>query len=393
MNSIVITGYGAVSPFGVGVDRLWNGVRAGRSGIAYIPSLSRSLGRSVVGGSIPGFSYGFGVDPLEKAAIAAAGEALHDARLDPAGCGVALCLGTSKGGVRRFESDHRRLHAGKRGAPAGKARWFSPDGAGNAVAEALGLTGPRRTVVAACATGLYAILAGAELLRRDETVEAVVAGGADASLSPLVLASFDRLGVLSPTGVVRPFAAGRDGFVLGEGAGLVVLERESDARRRGARVRAVLAGAARGTDPTSLTGFAPEGKCLERVIRRALVAAGCVPADIGCVNAHGTGTVLGDAVEARALAAVFGPGGVPASSTKSMIGHLLGAAGAVELIVAVLALENGFIPPTTNFEDADPSCPVDCVPNEGRAAAIRRAMTVSFGFGGHIGAAVLEKGE
>jgi 3-oxoacyl-[acyl-carrier-protein] synthase II len=262
-----------------------------------------------------------------------------------------------------------------------------------------GLHGPTFSVVSACASGTQAIGEAARLIRTGGA-QLVICGGSDAGMHPLALAAFGNMRAVSrrndePERASRPFDADRDGFVLGEGAGVLVLETLAHAQRRGARVYAEVAGHGTSTDAFHITSPDQEGTGAALSMRRALHDAGLGPSDIDYINAHGTSTPLNDAVETRAIHAVFGEHAyrIPISSTKSMIGHLLGAAGAVEAIACIKSLETGVIHPTINYETPDPDCDLDYVPNQARETHPRTALSNSFGFGGHNGTVIFKAWE
>jgi 3-oxoacyl-[acyl-carrier-protein] synthase II len=266
---------------------------------------------------------------------------------------------------------------------------LAPETVPHTVAREFGVQGPVMNLSSACATGVQSVMVAAGWIR-DGRCERVLAGASESSLHPLYLAGFRKMGVLSEAGRVRPFDKRRDGFVMGEGAGVFFLESLASARRRGARVYAELAGWAFGCDAHHATRFNSNGRRMADTLVRALRAAGAPAESLGYVNAHGTGTVLNDALETQALVSLF-PGKSPlVSSTKGATGHLLGATGAVELAFSLLALRDGRVPPTLNMEEPETDR-LDFVPNRSRAADVRRVASLSFGFGGSLAAVVAEK--
>lgn len=267
-----------------------------------------------------------------------------------------------------------------------------PEVVNNAVALEVGARGPRRNIIAACATGAYAIAVGAQWIEQ-ELCDVVLAGSAEALPTPLIRAGFQQMGVLTQEPVMRPFDRRRSGFWIGEGAGVVVLESEHHAIRRGAPVRAQLAGWALGCDAHSAVAFNSNGRVIARVILEALSRAGIAKEAVQHVNAHGTATSLNDWVETLALQEAFGSHArnLAISATKSCTGHLLGAAGSVEFILTLAALRSAWAPPTLHWEEPDPRCPLDYVPGSGREMAIDTAMSLSFGFGGPIAVLVARK--
>jgi 3-oxoacyl-[acyl-carrier-protein] synthase II len=246
----------------------------------------------------------------------------------------------------------------------------------------LGAHGPGFSVSSACATGSHAIGEAKRMLERGEA-DVVVAGGTEAAITPLCVAAFKRMGALSREGVSRPFDARRDGFVMGEGAGVIVMERADHARARGAKILGYVAGYGASNDAFHMTQPDAEGRGAEKAMRAALADAGVTPQQVGYINAHGTSTPFNDRIETRAIHAVFNGDHPPVSSTKSAIGHLLGAAGAVEAVAVLGALQRGLLPPTLNFEEPDPDCDLDYIPDGPREApGIEVALSNSFGFGG-----------
>jgi 3-oxoacyl-[acyl-carrier-protein] synthase II len=264
------------------------------------------------------------------------------------------------------------------------------DMAAGYVSIVLGAKGPNVATVSACASGGHAVGDAAEIIKRGDA-DAMIAGGAEAAVAPTALAGFTAMRALStrnhdPGRACRPFDAERDGFVLGEGAGIIVLESLDHARQRGARIYGEVVGYGTSGDAHHISAPAPDGEGMARAMLNAITDAGIDPGDIDYVNAHAPGTPMGDEFEVGAIKRLFGTNGAdvpPVSSTKSMTGHLLGAAGAVELIACLMAIRDGIIPPTINQESRDPECDIDCVPNQSRPAPVRTALSNSFGFGGH----------
>ena len=398
---VVVTGLGAVTPLGTGAPALWAGLRAGRSGIGPITRFDPAAFKVRFGGEVRGFDPEavFGpkaarrLDRFAQFGLAAALEAVRDAGLDLAGkdpgrCGVVL--GTGVGGMGVFEDECGRYHA------AGPARTspflvprMMPNAAAAAISIHLGLTGPCSAVSSACASASDAIAAAGDLIRSGR-VDVVVAGGAEAALTPVGLAGFCAARSLSerndtPERASRPFDRDRDGFVLGEGAGVIVLEDLGHAHRRGATVYCELLGCGQSADAHHITAPHPDGTGAATAMRLALADARLNPDEIDYLNAHATGTVLGDEAEVRAIRRAFDRHAdrLPVSSTKSMIGHLCGASGGVAAVVAALTVRDGVVHPTINYDTPDPACDLDCVPNQAREVRVRRAAVNSFGFGGH----------
>ena len=308
----------------------------------------------------------------------------------PAPDRIATVLSLSKGAV--FALAQQAVNGG---ADGGGPLDVTPDAAARTVAARLGLTGPIAAPVTACASGGHALVVGAGLIRRG-VADAALVGAAEASLHPLIIGSYRRMGVLAdargdPATSVRPFSASRRGFAMGEGAGVLVLESLASAARRGAEPIALVRGWAGGCQTARLTDMEPDGKTLAHLLRLALERAGVPTEDVDYVNAHGTATVSNDAAEARAIRLALGDaaGAVSVSSTKGSHGHLLGAATAVELVLTVLAIRRGAVPPTANLTDPDPQVGLDCTPVTARRRPVRRALKIASGFGGQMLAVVL----
>jgi 3-oxoacyl-[acyl-carrier-protein] synthase II len=384
MRQVVITGIGAVTPLGVGARTLHERWSAGTSGIEsgegacteFEPTdfMSRKEARRA--------------DRFTQLALAAGSEAITEAGwhqglpYDPDRLGAVI--GSGIGGIGTIENNHETLQSRGAGQVSPLA---VPLMMGNAGAAALSLRhnlqGPIFGVMSACAAGAHAIGTAARLIQHGDA-DAVVTGGAEAALTPLTRAAFAAMSALSPTGISRPFDARRDGFVLAEGAAVLVLEDGDAARERGARILGVVRGYGTTGDAHHLTAPDAEGRGGAKAIKAALRDAGETPAAVTYVNAHGTSTPLNDVHETRALKRAFGAHAsrLAISSTKSMTGHLLGAAGSVEAALTVLTLVRGVIPPTINQRTPDPDCDLDYVPNVARERRVRTALSVSFGFGG-----------
>jgi 3-oxoacyl-[acyl-carrier-protein] synthase II len=410
-DGVVVTGLGCVSPLGVDAARTWQALLAGRSGVARLPEdfdprlpvrIAARVPGPVDAGELPAKE----LRRLDRAillALAAAREALADAGLaagagcDPARAGVAI--GSGIGGVTTLLANHRALleHGPRRIGP-----FFIPMTLANMPAGLVaihhGLGGPNLCHVTACASSAHSLGESLRILQRGDA-DVMVAGGTEAAIHPLVLAGFASMQALSrrneePELASRPFDRARDGFVMAEGAAVLVLEREAHARARGARARARFVGYAASADARHVAAPDAEAAGAIRCMRGALADAGLPPEAVGYVNAHATSTPAGDEVEAKALHRVFG-GHVerlPVSSTKGATGHLLGAAGALEALLCVLALETGTLPPTINLDDPDLSFPLDHVARKPRAAPAGIALSNSFGFGGVNAALLFERG-
>ncbi|MGW4649972.1 beta-ketoacyl-[acyl-carrier-protein] synthase family protein [Kitasatospora sp. NPDC004289] len=397
--SAVVTGLGLVTPLGRKVEEVFEALTSGRSGITAVPDGHAAHGWLPFAGIAPHVDGTEVLPPTETRcvdrfvllALAAADDALAEAGLvvgrDVEPDRIAVVIGTGGGGLETFEQQsHRRL---ERGRPA-VSPYLLPGMLSNMAAARIaikyGMRGYSSAPVTACAAGAQAIAEGLRLIRAGEA-DVVVCGGTESSLHPTIAAAFTNARALAqgwedPAQASRPFDRRRNGFVLGEGAGVLVLERAEHAAARGATVRAELLGWGGSTDAHHPTMPRPDGAGAADSMRAALRSAGLAPSDIGYVNAHGTGTKLGDTAESSALNAVFGEDGPAVSSTKGATGHLLGAAGAVEAIVSVLAVQRGQLPPTVNLEDPDPACALDHV-RQARHTPVRAALSNSFAFGGH----------
>ena len=393
-----VTGVGLVTPAGVGTEETWRRVCSGRPATAEDPELAGapvSLScrvdgfdpRRHVGGTRP-----WQDDRFTQFALAAAREAVQDAALDPRGwdgARIAVVLGSAAGGVGTYEKQHDKLlSTGHRAVSPLTLPGFLPNMAAGRLAIDLGIHGPVLHTATACASGATALATAAMLLDSD-ACDIAVAGGSDAMVTPLCATAFARAGALSrydgdPAGASRPFDAERDGFVLAEGAGVLVLERAADATARRAPVRALLAGHGSTTDAHHAVAPRPDGRCLRAAAEQALNRAGAVPADVDHVNAHGTGTQLNDGTEAAVLRELFGPGGPTVTSAKGVLGHTMGAAGAVEAALTVLTVQRGTVPPTANFRTPDPgTSDLDLVYGAARPQEVGLALSNSSGFGGH----------
>jgi len=401
-NRVVVTGLGVVSPVGSRVDEFWKALIEGRNGIGRISKFDPSAFDSQMAGEVDGF------DPSEvldkKAArrtdlfvqygLKAAHEALIASGLDlRSGVDpgrVAVIVGSGIGGIRTFEEQHEMLLSK---GPSRVSPFFIPmmiaDMAAGRISIELGAKGANFATVSACASGAHAIGEAMRALQRGEC-DIVMAGGCEASVTPMALAGFCSMKALStrnddPARASRPFDAERDGFVLGEGAGMAVLETLENARKRGAPILAELAGYGSTADAYHMTAPHPEGEGAAASMRLALEDASMEPREVVYINAHGTSTPHNDRLETLAIRRVFGEWSskLMVSSTKSMTGHLLGAAAGIEFAATVLSVKEGIVPPTINYENPDPECDLDYVPNEAREVALEAALTNSFGFGGH----------
>ncbi len=399
-NSIWVTGLGAVSAFGIGREALWSGLTAGRSGIGPISLYDASPYAARIAGEVSSYIPGdhFGRKTLRRLGrfaqfgILATAEALAHSGIDSATVPpgrVATIVGS---GIGDFEMVENQILLMKKRGP-GKVNPFTvprviTNMASANIAIEHGFTGPSFGTSSACATGAHAI-AMSMLMLRAGIVDVAIAGGAEACISPAVVEAYCALRALStrevaPEQASRPFDRDRDGFVIAEGAGILILEREEHARRRNASPLAELAGFGMSCDAHHITASPQDGKIAAQAMTLALEDARLGPEDIHYVNAHGTSTQLNDSAETAALKVAFGSraGSIPVSSTKSMTGHTLGAAGALEAVVSIMAIRNGILPPTINLEHPDPACDLDYVPGTAREAKVGAGMSNSFGFGG-----------
>ncbi len=398
---VVVTGLGLVSPVGVGVEESWAALVAGKSGIGPITLFDASTYPSRIAGEVKGFDPAKFMDRKEvrrndrfiQFALAAAEMAMKDSGLDMAREDperVGCIVGAGIGGLGTIEDEHRVfLEKGVRRI----GPFFIPsliiNLAPGQISLRYGMKGPNFSPVSACATGNHSIGDAMIYIERG-MADVMVTGGCEATITSLGVGGFCAARALSerndaPEKASRPFDRGRDGFVPGEGAGLLVLEEYERARRRGARIYAELAGYGATADANHVTSPAPEGEGGQRAMRMAMADAGISPDQVGYVNTHGTSTPQGDVAECQAINRVFGEHakkGLVVSSTKSMTGHLLGAAGGLEAAVTVLAIARGVLPPTINVDDQDPECALDVIPNEAREERVDVALSNSFGFGG-----------
>lgn len=406
---VVITGLAAISPVGIGKEVFWQKLITGQSGITKITRFDVSDYPAQIAGEVKDFDPSLYMDKKEtrrmdrftQFAIAASQMAVADAGFNEENLPknrTGVIIGSGIGGIETFEDSARVLH--EKG-PNRVSPFFVPMMIGNMapgqVAINLGVTGPNATVVTACASGTTAI---GDSFRRIQSGEAdvIIAGGTEASITPLALAGFCALKALStrneePQKASCPFDARRDGFVMGEGAGIVVLESLESAQKRGAHIYAEVLGFGATADAHHITAPAPGGVGAAAAMREAIASAGLKPEDIDYINAHGTSTDLNDKYETMAIKEVFKEHAkkLAISSTKSMTGHLLGAAGGIETVATALAVENDLIPPTINYKVPDPECDLDYVPNVARKKTINYALSNSFGFGGQNASVLIGK--
>lgn len=398
---VVVTGMGAITPLGLNVQDTWQALIEGRSGIGRITQFDASAYPTQIAGEVKGFDPGEYMDVREarrmarfsQFAVAGAKMALEDAGLtvdESTAEDVGVVIGTAiGGGLVESEMAHLiLLNKGLRRVPPLFVPSMIPNAAAHHVACAFGIRGYSSTVVGACASGNQAIGEGARAIR-DGSAQVVIAGGTESTMCELALAGICAMRALStrnhePERASRPFDAERDGFVVSDGCGVLVLESLDHAMARGARVYAEVLGYGVSSDAYHVSAPHPEGRGSALAMRRAIADAGLKPEDIGYINAHATATPIGDPAEVVAIKSVFGSRAyeIPVNATKSMIGHLLGAAGAVEAIATIMTIQEGILHPTINYEHPDPECDLDCVPNEARRTQVDIALSNSFGFGG-----------
>ncbi|MBP9865558.1 MAG: beta-ketoacyl-[acyl-carrier-protein] synthase family protein [Candidatus Omnitrophica bacterium] len=396
---VVITGAGVVSPIGIGLPAFTEGLRTGRRGdgpISSFPSETCAFKYACEVKNFDGRFHGTRqLDPFIQYALKAADEALKDACFNPAQADpyrVALSVSSSKGGMHTLDQFKGRF--AKRPSAILGARIYAnlaPNLAAQWIARRWKIHGPAKCYIAACATGTVAVEQGA-LMVAEGAADYCLAGASDASIVPLMLAGYRQMNALSSSRM-RPFHRKRDGFLVGEGAGMVFLESLESARARGAHIYAEVLGGAQGTDSTHALHFHPEEDALSRTVKKLLCKIDRKPSDIGYVNLHGTATRAGDIYETEQLKKAFGSqaGQIPMSATKAMTGHMLGASGAVEIVACLMSLQNRFLPPTIGLDDPDPVCDLDYVANESRKAEVETAISVSMGFGGHVAVLALGK--
>ena len=398
---VVVTGLGAISPVGNDVATTWRSLLDGRSGGAPITKFDAERFAVRFACEVKGFDPLLYMDRKEakrsdlytQYAMAGAVQAMTDAGLADGGfvpeeCGVIL--GSGIGGLNTFEDQHTTfLESGPKRISPFFIPMFISDIAAGVVSMRFGAKGPNFGIVSACATSAHALGEAFRAIQYGDA-DVMIAGGSEAAVTPMSIGGFANMGALStrndsPETASRPFDKDRDGFVMGEGAGVVVLEALDHARARGAHIYGEIVGYAATGDAYHLTGQPPEHEGLQRSMRRALKDAGLTPADVQYVNAHGTSTPLNDPNEAKAIRHVFGDAvdGLSVSSTKSATGHMLGAAGAIEFIACTLAIRDDLIPPTINHFEHDPECDIDVTPNTPRQRRIDAAISNSSGFGGH----------
>ena len=400
---VVITGMGAITPLGNDVETFWSNLCAGTSGVTKITRFDATAYSTRIAAEVKDFDPTSWMERKEakrndrfvQLAIGAARQAVEAARLDVPNLDadrIGVIVGSGIGGIETFETQHQILL--ERG-PDRVSPFFIPmmisNMASGQVSIALGAKGPNFTTVSACTSSANAIGEALRILQHDDA-DVVIAGGTEATVTPMAIAGFCSMKAMStrndePTRASRPFDAERDGFVMGEGAAILVLERAEHAAKRGAPILCELAGYGATGDAYHITSPVPDGDGAVRSMRAALKDAGMRPEDVQYINAHGTSTPYNDRTETVAVKRVMGDlaRNVMLASTKSMTGHLLGAAGALEAAVSTLVITRGVVPPTINYEHPDPECDLDCVPNLARTVHVTGALSNSMGFGGHNG--------
>jgi 3-oxoacyl-[acyl-carrier-protein] synthase II len=406
---IVVTGVGAVSPLGVGAQATWDGLVAGRSGIRTITQWDPSKLDVRIAGEVPDFvprdhmdfKLAKRMDRFAQFAVASAREAIEASGLqitDENRDRVAVVVNTGGGGIPTIEHDVNAMAArGQKFVSPLLIPLFAPNMASCQVSIAFGIHGPSLTSAAACASGIQAFIDAVHLLQRDEA-DIAITGGTESGITPVAVAGLSNMGALSrrndePARASRPFDADRDGFVFSEGAAVMVLETEEHALRRGASIIAEVHGGAYTSDAYHITAPHPEGRGAATAMRRALKRAEFEPTDVDYIAAHATATPLGDIGETRAIKSVFADHAykLAVSANKSMVGHLLGAAGGISALGCVCAIRDGKVHPTINLETPDPVCDLDYVPNVAREMEVNVALANGFGFGGQNAVAVFSK--
>ena len=408
---VVVTGIGMISPLGIGNEATWQGLIEGRSGVGRITKFDAAAFPVRIAGEVKGFDPGNWIEKEEVKksdtfihyAVAASQMAIDDARLDHKsvdGDRFGVIIGSGIGGLPLIEEMHAKML--ERG-PTRISPFFIPglivNLASGQVSIRFGARGPNSAPATACATGAHAIGDASRIIRHDEA-DIMFAGGSEAVITPLAVGGFAAMRALSarndePERASRPWDLNRDGFVMGEGAGVLLLEERGHALARGARIYCEITGYGMSSDAYHITSPSEDGGGMMRVMQRALKDASLEPNQIDYINAHGTSTPVGDRIESLAIKRVFGDDAykVAVSSTKSMTGHLLGAAGGLESAIAAKVVQTGLVPPTINYETPDPECDLDYVPNKARQMKVRHVMSNSFGFGGTNATLIFSKDE
>lgn len=409
---IVITGMGALSPLGNSVKETWEGMKTGRSGIDKISLIDDSNLSIHIAGEVRGYDPApfFKKDPkavrrcdrFEQLTMGAVAEALENAGLDPESVDktrVGVMIGSGIGGLGiHGEGCEALIKSGPRRVSPFCIPYMITNMASGMVSIEYGFGGPNMSISTACATANHSIGEAWRIMKFGDA-DVMICGGAEASILPVGIAGFANMKALStrnddPTTASRPYDVDRDGFVMAEGAGIIILETLEHAKARGAKILAELVGYGLSADAYHLTSPMPDGEGAARCMNMALKHAGLKPTDVQYINTHGTSTPLGDICETKAIKASFGEyatNGLVVSSTKSTTGHLLGAAGAIELLACVMAIQDNFVPPTMNVFNQDPECDLDVCPNVGRSMQVDVALSNSFGFGGHNASLIVKR--
>lgn len=406
---VVVTGVGLVTPVGNDTASSWRAILAGRSGVGPITQFDHSQFKSHIAAEVKDFDPTLFVDKKEARrmdrflhfAAAAAQEAIADARFEVAAYGAArvgVIIGSGIGGIHILLEQHDLMkERGPRRVSPFAAPGLMLNSAAAHISIMTGARGPNLALATACATGSHAIGEAADLIRRGRA-DAMICGASEAAIMPMAVAGFENMGAIScrndePQRASRPFDKDRDGFVMGEGAGVMILERLDLAQARGASIYAELIGYGLTADAYHITAPLEDGSGAADCMALALADAGLAPEAVDYINAHGTSTPLNDVSETIAVKKVFGAHAyrLAISSTKSMTGHLMGAAGAIEAVFTVLTLRDQILPPTINYDTPDPTCDLDYVPNVARPATVAVAMSNSFGFGGHNAAVIFRR--
>ena len=407
-NRVVVTGYGAITPLGLNVEDTWQRLVAGVSGVDYISLFDATDFNVKIAAQVKNFNPLDYLDPttarytdrFTQFSVAASLQAIEDAKLkidDTNRYDAGILIGSGVGGLSSLS---RQLEVLNTRGPVRVSPYIVPmmiaDNAPSQVSIKTGIRGPNFSLVSSCSTGTDALGIAYKMIKYGE-IKLMIAGGADAAVTPIGIAGFSQAGALSrstdPEKASRPFDAKRDGFVLSEGAAILILESLPFAQSRGANILAEIIGYGATGDAFHITQPAEDGEGAVRAMQMALDKAGLAPTKIDYINAHGTSTPINDKVETMAIKKVFGDYAykIPISSTKSMMGHLIGAAGAVEAAICILTIQNGVIPPTINLSHPDPECDLDYVPNVARRARVDTALSNSFGFGGHNSALIFSR--
>lgn len=406
---VVITGIGVISPIGVGKEAFFNNLKEGKSGVSLISRFNAEALSTRIAAEVKDFEPTVYIDKKEvkrmdrytQFAVAASKMALEDSNLNYEGIDedrMGVCIGSGIGGIETLEKQYKVMieKGPNRVSPFFIPMMISNIGAGY-ISMTFNAKGPNMTIVTACASATNAIGEAFKIIERNDA-DIMITGGAEASITPISIAGFCSMRALSernndPKSACRPFDKERDGFIMGEGAGIIILEELNHAKKRGAKIYGEIVGYGSTADAYHITAPAPKGEGAFKAMKMAVLDAGISPEQIDYINAHGTSTELNDKYETMAIKKLLGEYAykVPVSSTKSMTGHLLGAAGAVEAIACLMAINESIIPPTINYNTVDENCDLDYVPNKHRRAVVNYAMSNSLGFGGHNASIMLKK--